>query len=399
MFLIIWFLKPGYFDTINAIDLFYNVGRVFSIAYIFYYYINKNKIPVESLILGLFYFCQIFSTFINQGDVSRSIRSATLNWGAFTTCLYVFRTDGMCIYRILLPIIRVLVYINFLTIILYPNGMYTTTLSTGWESEMNWFLGLRNGQTPWLICAFFLEWSNYIEFKRKKGVRLFFILTIIALLGTVVGINAAQIKYAFNQSTAGGTLFGMAVCIGLWLIPNKIMTSGIINLKSVYITNFTIFILVVIVRIQEVFSYFIEIILKKDLTLTNRTMIWDNALSYLNKRWIIGSGYKGNIDMANILGAKGAISTTHNSFLDILFFGGILSLILILFFILYIDIKNKKNNKNKGYVVIIYAIGAILLTGQFEGSGFGTCFFICIAAICGYTSYILEKEMRKDCVK
>lgn len=395
LFLIIWFLKPGYFDTIGAIDLLYNIGRLFSLSYIFFYYIFFGKIPVESIILGLFYFCQIFSTFINEGDIARCIRVAVLNWGAFVVFFNVFKRDSKSIYTIILPVIRIIIYINLLTIILFPNGMYTTTLSTGWESEMNWFLGLRNGQTPWLICAFFLEWSNYMENKKERNGKIFLVVTTVVLILTAWRINMAQIQYAYNNSTAGGTLFAIGICFIFWIIPKRIMTSGIINIKSVFLANFLVFIMLVIFRIQDMFSYFIEIILKKDLTLTNRTIIWDNAISYLQGNWIIGVGYKESRQMANILGFNAAISTTHNSFLDILFFGGVLSLILIIIFIFYINVKEKKKDTSQAYIALVYSIGAILLIGQFEGSGFGICFIICTAAICSYKSNNNKIERRR----
>ena len=59
---------------------------------------------------------------------------------------------------------------------------------------------------------------------------------------------------------------------------------------------------IVLLRLQNIFSFIIQNILGKDLTFTGRTRIWDNAIEFIKARFIIGYGKETGAVIASKLG-------------------------------------------------------------------------------------------------
>ena len=78
---------------------------------------------------------------------------------------------------------------------------------------------------------------------------------------------------------------------------------------TLVIISIVIFVSIVFLRLQEVFSYLIVNILGKDLTFTGRTVIWDYYINEIKNSWVIGYGVGYNP-------YKGLFA--HNGFLDLM---------------------------------------------------------------------------------
>lgn len=372
------FVKPSYIGEIEKLDTLIDVLRLCSLGIIFLIILRKPNISKVSLLLIAFVLTNIFSTQIQSGNIIGSINYALLGIGSFLLVDIIIRQDSDNVFSVFLPIFEFLIYINLFTIIKYPNGLYTLEQITGWKSEMTWFLGLRNGMSQWILIAAYLGvlylYSNGM--KIKTILRTGLLLT--ACLLSVILVNNATSSTSSQGTSAGGLVAGCILYVLYFFIPTKIKTSGLISFYNAIQLNAAIFLLFIIFRLQNLFSWFIEGVLNKDLTFTGRTNIWDNALLLLRESPIFGLGFDPPAVMANKLGNIAAVFTTHNTFIDILYHGGLIAIILLLLS-LYLIHKNMKQYYNtKISSLISYTVCVFFIMAQFEGFS-GVPMFILLA--------------------
>ena len=77
---------------------------------------------------------------------------------------------------------------------------------------------------------------------------------------------------------------------------------------------------IVILRVQNIFEFFIVDILHKDLTFSSRTKLWDRTIKIINNNKILGTGLQKSEFTIKSISAYHA----HSHFLNIMFQSGIL---------------------------------------------------------------------------
>ena len=197
------------------------------------------------------------------------------------------------------------IYINFVLLILYPNGIWTT----------------KNGY------SYFLLGGNYNQMGRT-------IIPAIAITGF----------YRKQYSQMQTNFIALTVCsvLTLLIVGSKTSLVGIALLLAFYFIKsyrlrkwiFIAFLIGYIlfqtlaVFIQQDFSqneyivYFVEEVLHKDLTFTNRTIVWLNSLLMISESPIIGYGYQTDVWYLDQL----HVTTAHNLILGQLLLGGFVGL-------------------------------------------------------------------------
>lgn len=137
-------------------------------------------------------------------------------------------------------------------------------------------------------------------------------------------------------------------------------------------------ILLNIYRIQNRFSWLIVGLLDKDLTITNRTYLWDYAINLFQNHPIIGIGYGSN----TIVGIfNRSYSHPHSLFLDILSKGGICLMIVFLFLLRRFSTRYNKSNNRKAKNIIMGII-AVFLIGEIVNSVQYKIFFWSFFVLC-----------------
>lgn len=214
-------------------------------------------------------------------------------------------------------IILVLVCIDLLTIILYPDGLYASM----WDSN-NWFLGYKTGRVLYSLpmCAMFFYTS--IRHKSKISVQCWVVLLISVL-------------DAFLSQATGASV-ALVVCgLFVMLIDNNMYTkliNWIFNIKIWYIIYFTLTFLVVISQSTGILSFLSEL-LGKDATFTGRIFIWLNCMSSIISSRGLGVGYL-NAEQYSTLTNWVRGTNAHNHVLGLLVTGGVPAF-LIYFHMIY----------------------------------------------------------------
>lgn len=308
------FLKPACFDILGfgAINTFFNVSRVFVAIVIFIQYLFiEKKVPSKLLKSELWVFvCWFFSTLFAGEGLSRffifsvSILSLTMlielliehQLKSLIHALFV-------IYFILITVNLVyLISIFGFTINIEKNArslydFYTENAMVSLLSSVN---TTASYLFPALCCSILLMFIN-----TKKN--LFAWILIVEIFATVLILWSAT-------SLVGVFLIVMYILF-VFNTPRERWINGkmLINIVIALGIGITFF------KIQYLFSFIIEDILHKDLTMTGRTNVWNIGFDGFFSSPIFGCGFSAQI--------------IDNGYVQLLFIGGIIGTIAYCIFL------------------------------------------------------------------
>lgn len=342
LFLIFFILlKPGSFSEYTAwknIGNVINILRMFTCVWcLFYFLLRRGKIDKFILFVILFYCSLLFSTFY----FSQSYVNLIYEFTSILSWIVLFKINMLNNKDKFLTTLEntffILLLINFITIILFPGGFYLN--SSGYSG--NYFLGYDNNLITYIFPALALSFTNTLNKNGKIGLKSIFLL-IISFCSII-----------FTWSATG--VVSMVIIIVLFFAYT--INKKDFPIKKYIVVALSLFIGIVFLRFQNIFSFIIEGWLKKDLTFTGRTYIWDTFISEIKKSILIGHGIVDSKYLIQTLNAGHA----HNYFLQILYQGGLVtfSMFLGFFFSAIKKVQNCKEKKYVGIVIFVYLISFI----------------------------------------
>ena len=342
LFLIFFILlKPGSFSEYTAwknIGNVINILRMFTCVWcLFYFLLRRGKIDKFILFVILFYCSLLFSTFY----FSQSYVNLIYEFASILSWIVLFKINMLDNKDKFLTTLEntffILLLINFITIILFPGGFYLN--SSGYSG--NYFLGYDNNLITYIFPALALSFTNSLNKNGKIGLKSIFLL-IISFCSII-----------FTWSATG--VVSMVIMIVLFFAYT--INKKNFPIKKYIVVALSLFIGIVFLRFQNIFSFIIEGWLKKDLTFTGRTYIWDIFIGEIKKSILIGHGIVDSKYLIRTLNAGHA----HNYFLQILYQGGLVtfSMFLGFFFSAINKVKDCKEKKYVGIVIFAYLISFI----------------------------------------
>lgn len=356
--------KPAYFDQVPLMDNIFNFARIISAAIILTLYFIRGKYSKIILLISLLQISLLVSTIINKGDL---FKLAISSFSIIVTCMLLeigILTNVKVLIRAIFFLLGFLIFINFITIILYPNGMYQTLYKD------NYFLGYDNIHITIILPAISIGLLK-IKMEQKQ-----FIMTTLILVTSFISI------YLRWSATS---VFGVTLFL-LFIIFYKLKITKKFGITSYIVINIAIFLLVVILSVQNIFTYLIVDLLHKDLTFTGRTFIWDKALMYIKDSMIWGNGVENPALTFDRLGVFHA----HNFYLDLMYRGGVIALTI---FIIILFVSGKKFSKFQGNdlgTIISFTIFDFLVIFQVEAYQYMPLFYGIIIMAYHIDSIIFE---------
>lgn len=319
-FSMMFLFKPGVLSGISSlgvIDSLFDIMRIL-LCFICGLLLIKSAIPVNkaSIVLGLIA-CnevwKILSSLIN--GTSYTDWGSTLNVFGISIFTYLaLRQSTKAFFKGGSLLLGSYVVINTLTVFLFPNGMYASSMYT-----MNFFLSYR---TAWFVfyleAAFLCLLNNELYPSKEAKSWLVFVLVCEYL---------SMIKVW----TATGLL---CITLGLLLVylwKKKRIPS--FSVKAIILVEMVLCAIIVLFHMQEKFSFLIVGLLKKDITFSQRVRIWNNALNAVLKSPWIGYGAMNTSRAVNILGY--GVNHAHCYYLNTALYYGIIGLGLGLYTIYY----------------------------------------------------------------
>lgn len=346
--LLVPFFKPSYVGAqMDVLNKIFNVCQIISMCLILCLYIKRGKCSKFILSITMFELVIVISTIINNAYIKESIFSMIQIISICMILEYGINTSGKNIINALLCIYELLILANFITILIFPNGMYLQNLT---NARNNWFLGNDNQHIKYFItgiCISIVYSINYYKKIKKRTVFLILLVSCSVLIRkSATGIIGILVFY---------------LLIGYLVIFKQ---KCILDIKKLLVVYSTIFLGVVIFRLQNIFSYLIVNILEKDITFTGRTYIWDYTIMYFKQKPILGYGIEETKIRLEKYANSNAINpvNAHDELLEIFYQGGI-----VLFFMFICIIKQScknlyKHKENMSSKIISFAIFALLIT-------------------------------------
>lgn len=326
--------------------VFFYCSYILSIGIIMIYILNR-KFSKFSITLSIYGIGLMISSYLSDTAFVHTFFNIYLKIIAMSFYLdYGLKNYSNTIIPSMYKVFYILICINFYTLIKFPDGLYTTDLFS-----RNWFFDYDNTHIfmyfPAIVCMFFNMKLN----KKKWGI--FDVIFILLITFCVY--------YCFSaNSVVAYTLF--LIYLLMYKFINKL---EIFNSRTYFIAYFVIFFTIVIFRLQNVFSWLIVGILGKDLTFTNRTVIWERVIDLIKTKLLLGYGQENSSIISSKLGNI-HYTHAHNTTLDVLYKGGIITSISFLFLIIYPIKELYETRENELSKFISYIIFCLFIMMNFE---------------------------------
>lgn len=350
-----------------SINIYY-LDLVISIPQTFFVYLRVTMIVVLGTLIVLYdrnpkrlnmffylilWFAVIFfSSVINDRNIRYMITNLSRCLLICVVYLYYMRDEKK--QQVLLKtwkvLLIVLVVLDFVTMLKYPNGLYQTDLYTS-----NWFLGYKTARIVYTLPLMMITtYLDYIRYGRIKAYS--FIILILCVINAYL-----------SQATAGAVSLAVYVLLIIFLemaqknSKYKKVLYALLQVRNMLIIYSAIFVIVVLVDNNTVVSYIVENVFGKSGDLTNRTGIWLYCINAYLSKPIIGMGYLTTNEYISLTHLAGGASP-HNMVLSILVTAGLIGAIsYILLF--YKSLKKKSREYEAAELSIVFAIIVTLLLG------------------------------------
>lgn len=354
-FVFIILIKPGIFSEYSKFIL---VGNIFDIlriivcVYVFLvFFINRLKIN-KSYLLMLYFIILFIPTIYNNGDIFGLLIQSLLTLIWIILFNYNMNYNKNNFLDALDFTFYLLIVINFITILLFPDGMYVN--SSYYHS--NYFLGLDNNFIMYILPGLTINFLNSYR-KYNKLSKTSIILYLIILI-SVIKIWSVTTLCAF-------------ILLSILLFLSQIKNLSLLKFfKVLFILLGSCFILFLILDSVGIFKYLMDLF-GKDVTLSNRVVIWKDYIYYIKKQPFIGYGYE---KISTIL-TKTNAQHAHNIYLNIIYQGGY-TLFLVFLSLIYYFSPSKRISNIKCVRVLKCIIVSLLFAYFFEAYPVLPMFFL-----------------------
>ena len=351
--LFVFCFEPKLFVKFGVTNLIYIAGAVGVFFVILLRYIGSSR-KLSSMFWAVVFFrlSNVIQTLINGGDM--------LTWGYMTIVIlsicmifdYFMPRCPLKILRALTYIFMTYVLINFAVTLLFPDGLV----------QGIYFIGIRTRFTEivftLIVLTLIVDWMQ----NKKLSVR--------SIICIITGISNLFVSWVATALT--GLIIVAAVFVLFYSDKSlsKKMTISFWTIVSLLIT-----LLIVVLRVQNLFSWLIVGILHKNLTFTGRTYIWDGAINLIMKHPFVGVGLGND---GNHVYIRGTYWQAHNQWLQLLCDGGLVSLTTFLVILIIASRECRISCNDVPYVTIVAFFAGFAVMMMSEIYTYMSYFFVLI---------------------
>jgi len=370
--LLFLFIFPLFIPTvlkfIPSTVFIYNIlqyFKLFSILILLLFYILSGKYSKIMILVLLFCIANFITSAIN-GVINASLITDSLLYLGFAVIAelalkYNFEKFANVSFKLL----AFLGIINFILILIYPNGLnFLATLYKNSENP-HYFLCIDNAMFRTLAPLLFFSFYYFDKYKSKylRFNNLFPFAMII-----MVGLSLIIVK-----TGAGIGSYGVAIILAiLYMILKKKC-----NITIYFIGYFLFFLVIILLNNQHIASL-ISSIFGRSITFTGRASLWEAALDMIYKSPIVGYG-----NIGDAISIWGGYFSSHNLLLDLCIHGGIISVFFFVLVWLYSAYRKNNISNNLSNIIFIMTF-AIMINGLLEAgiTSFLFTLFVLSADIC-----------------
>jgi len=359
MWLIIFlaFIKPEYLARNDTFDSACNYVRVATCIFSVMGILLSKRISGRLLVVVFYLFPVLIVTIINGGDVYKAIASMVVIFAMFAMFENLGLKEIKNRVKILNFLLLVILVIDVITILAYPNGLYQleNTREITFYTDDVWFLGYKNDHPPYYFLACFTS-VLCIFFNDMK--RKYFYIAVIVHIASLLGVISMF---------AGCGIYSFVIYIGLLICLLKIKSFKMEFNHAVGI-HIILFILLTTVSLNPMFIKVFSII-GKERTMAIRAKVWTTTWEYVSRSILWGHGYENSIDLLWLQKMAAGAVTSHNSIMDMFLVGGCItaSAFILLLFQIGKKIRWLRAESKKLYAYLSIVFFASFMLAQTEG--------------------------------
>lgn len=314
-------LKPSLFDGVEFVTLICRLVAVIIFVWVCNTFMQNGRRPSVGLVLfAIFRLSFLPATIWNQGDL--------MNWGYTTidqVALFALiewemgsgKRRALDCLKCLQTLLIAYLVVNLTMVATGIAGRYVISEDgsiTAW-----YLLGIRTRVTDCLFPALIISLIiNSLEGRR---------VSISTILVLTVGITQV---FLLEVSTA---LLGLAIFFVTYLVLNVMPASrSFFRSRNIIFLGFIACILVVVVGVQGYIGSLLNLAFSKEATLTGRTFVWTSAVRIIAVSPIFGYGI--NDRFGAFAQWRGTTWQAHNEYLQLLYDGGLIALVLFALFVI-----------------------------------------------------------------
>lgn len=351
--LLLPFLKGVYYFDISGYTQIINITTVIiAIAGLVYSAkkVNLFSVKIESFFVYLFLFCMLVVPFGLLNGTQESVDTVSHYISAFYHFAFCFiaataiKLDAKKTMRIWAIAFNAMALANVVTIILFPDGQYSTGYGNHYTSY--WLLGYDNAHINYYLMALF---ATILDLYMRHGKMLDWKVALLWIVYTAVSVERWTVA----------SLLSLLVLGLLLLFENVFSAIAAFNVRNYILIVFgatTLLIAMSVFFSNGLLADFLSIILQKDATFTGRSDIWRAFIGAIGESPIFGFGYQNLREMSAVTGYSGA----HNEWLQMIYEGGIIHFIFYLLMLKEVVSKVFRCKDRR----VAYLAGAFILTSM-----------------------------------
>lgn len=354
--LIFFFLiKPDYFSFIGKFTILYNIGFLVSLAYVLIKELSKFTIKRTAVLIYAITLFPLIVSLIEGVELTQSVFIPVLQTiGLVAAMSSVSKNNLSGMLFGLSFILKIYTYINFFSVIFFPNGLYEEEIYSG----NYWFLGYKNVMVRFLIPAIVIN-AIYTVYKKKRYDISLYILTAISV----------ATLWIVDCKTG---VIGIGIIIFTMIVFARRNLPKFFNAKNGLIA---VGVLSVALGTTSLLDDFSEIFssLGETVSVFSRQTVWFRAIQLFLKSPILGYGLRTNDgyrELINLSTGWGYFSHPHNYLLFILIQGGLIEVLLIVIFLTKVSrlcLANRDNYMTKMLLVYYIAFFVMGITESLVG--------------------------------
>lgn len=321
-------------DNISSIlDNIVNIWKLLSFLLLTVAFIRlsiNNKLSAQLIVFVSLLMILLVSTLLMEGSLIQYF----IIWGGFFGVVLLAETYIKTRPRELLIALKItlstLVLINALTVLVFPNGIWTVVQDEGWRLsyEGYWLFGHRNNfGTPILAALLACSVSDIIYYARIKKSTV--VIAVASIYSVVVTWSATSLVT---------TVLALALLVGIIIFGSfKAIRPGYL-LGAYALVDIGI----VFFDIQNRFAALIKDVLHRSADLTGRSQLWDIVKTKIRESPIFGYGIRTTVDNGLTVYNSNYVHA-HNGELDIVYNSGFLGLACYIVLLILAVMKCGKN--------------------------------------------------------
>lgn len=266
-----------------------------------------------------FYVMMFLSTLINgnMGLLAQAAKNFVVSVGFLMLLDMALERDYMAALSAVRLALEVLVLLNLVSLFVAPRGLYRIQSELTTANNPAYFLGHRNAVIEVLLPMLGL---NMLESHLRYG-------KLCRHVYLFLGISLVTVLFTWSANSLVCMAFMAFYALYLYRRPHwRLFRAGVFCAVSAAASA-----VLTVFKLEYAFQWLIVNVLHRDMTLSKRTKIWEQSVGWIARSPLFGYGVETtDVKHAKII----AINSCHNYFLDLLYFGGVILLVItmVLFF-------------------------------------------------------------------